>query len=87
MKVIQGCYTGKIESGKGKLKGLRIATEQGDEKVYLPKVLRAIAQAELTLNEPVRVWFEWRSLVEEKALRATASAADAQIYCVYGDRR
>ena len=58
MKVIQGCYAGKIESGKGKLKGLRIATEQGDEKVYLPKALRAIAQAELTLNEPVRVWLD-----------------------------
>ncbi len=58
MKVIQGDYAGKIESGKGKLKGLRIATEQGDELVYLPKSLRAIAQAELTLKEPVRVWIE-----------------------------
>ena len=56
MKVIQGRYVGKIESGKGKLKGLRIATEQGSEKVYLPKSLRAIAQAELTIDEPVRVW-------------------------------
>ncbi len=58
MKVIQGCYAGKIESKKGKLKGLRIATEKGDTKVYLPKSLRAIAQAELTLNEPVRVWLD-----------------------------
>lgn len=58
MEIIQGCYAGKIESGKAKLKGLRIATEQGDETVYLPKALRAIAQAELTLNEPVRVWVE-----------------------------
>ncbi|PZO22870.1 MAG: hypothetical protein DCF25_01845 [Leptolyngbya foveolarum] len=58
MEIIQGCYAGKIESGKGKLTGLRIATEQGDETVYLPKALRAIAQAELTLNEPVRVWVE-----------------------------
>ena len=58
MKVIQGCYAGKIESGKGKLKGLRIATEQGDEQIYLPKALRAIAQAELTLDEPVRVWID-----------------------------
>jgi len=58
MKVIQGCYAGKIESKKGKLKGLRIATEKGDTKVYLPKSLRVIAQAELTLNEPVRVWLD-----------------------------
>ena len=58
MKVIQGRYAEKIESGKGKLKGLRIETEGGSEAVYLPKGLRAIAQEELTVDEPVRVWIE-----------------------------
>ena len=58
MKVIQGRYIGKIESGKGKLKGLRIKTEQGKEKIYLPKSLRAIAQTELTIEQPVRVWID-----------------------------
>ena len=58
MKVIQGRYAEKIESGKGKLKGLRIETDGGSEVVYLPKELRAIAQTELTLDDPVRVWIE-----------------------------
>lgn len=62
MKVIQGRYVEKIESGKGKLKGLRVATSQGDEtgylSVYLPKALRAIALKELTLDQPVRIWLE-----------------------------
>ena len=58
MKVIQGRYVGKIESDKGKLKGLRIQNEQGKQKIYLPKTLREIAQAELTLEQPVRVWID-----------------------------
>ena len=58
MKVIQGRYAGKIESDKGKLKGLRIATEQGSEKIYLPKALRAIALVELTVDSQIRVWVD-----------------------------
>ena len=58
MKVIQGRYIGKIESDKGKLKGLRIQTEQGKQKIYLPKILREVAQAELRIDRPVRVWLD-----------------------------
>ena len=58
MKVIQGRYAEKIESKKGKLKGLRIATDGGSETVYLHKALRAIALEELTLNDPVRLWVD-----------------------------
>ena len=58
MKVVQGRYAERIESGKGKLKGLRIETNGGSEAVYLPKGLRAIAQAELALDDSVRVWLE-----------------------------
>lgn len=58
MKIIQGRYLQKIESGKGKLKAIVLKTEAGKQTVQLPKPLRAIAQQELTLNEPVRVWVE-----------------------------
>lgn len=58
MKVIQGRYIGKIKSGKGTIKGLRIATDKGKEKIYLPKSLRKIAQAELALEMPVRIWVD-----------------------------
>ncbi|MGB3295696.1 MAG: (2Fe-2S) ferredoxin domain-containing protein [Phormidesmis sp.] len=56
MNVIQGRYLQRIESGKGKLKAIVLKTPQGEQTVQLPKSLRAIAQAELTLGEPVRVW-------------------------------
>ena len=58
MKVIQGRYIGKIESNKGKLKGLHIQTEEGKHKIYLPKALREVAQAELTIEQSVRVWID-----------------------------
>ena len=56
MKIIQGRYLQKIESGKGKLKAIVLKTPQGKQTVQLPKPLRAIAQQELTLGEPVRIW-------------------------------
>ena len=56
MNIIQGRYLQKIESGKGKLKAIVLKTPQGKQTVQLPKSLRAIAQAELILGEPVRVW-------------------------------
>lgn len=58
MNFIQGRYTKTIESSKGKLQGLQIKTEQGKQKVYLPKSLRAIAQAELVLDRSVRIWID-----------------------------
>lgn len=56
MDIIQGRYLQKIESGKGQLKAIVLKTPQGEQTVQLPKPLRAIAQQELTLGEPVRVW-------------------------------
>ncbi|MGC1309872.1 MAG: (2Fe-2S) ferredoxin domain-containing protein [Phormidesmis sp.] len=58
MKVLQGSYLKGIESGKGKLKAIQIATEAGEQVVFLPKPLRAIAQQELTPGDAVRVWTE-----------------------------
>ncbi len=58
MEVLQGRYLKPIESGKGKLKGLQLETDEGVQTVYLPKSLRAIAQQELVLGEPVRIWVE-----------------------------
>ncbi len=58
MEVLQGRYLKPIESGKGKLKGLQLETDEGVQTVYLPKSLRAIAQQELTLGKPLRIWVE-----------------------------
>ncbi len=58
MEVLQGRYLKPVESGKGKLKGLQIETDEGVQTVYLPKSLRAIAQQELALGEPIRIWIE-----------------------------
>lgn len=58
MKIIQGRYLQKIESGKGKLKAIVLKTGEGEQTVKLPKPLRAIAQQELTPGEPVRIWVE-----------------------------
>ncbi len=58
MEIIQGRYLQKIESGKGKLKAIVLKTGEGEQTIKLPKPLRAIAQQELTLNEPVRAWVE-----------------------------
>ena len=56
MNIIQGRYLQRIETGKGKLKAIVLKTPQGKQTVQLPKPLRAIAQEELTLGEPVRIW-------------------------------
>ncbi len=56
MEVLQGRYLKPIESGKGKIKGVQLETTAGVQTVYLPKSLRAIAQQELVLGEPVRIW-------------------------------
>ncbi|MEO0707419.1 MAG: (2Fe-2S) ferredoxin domain-containing protein [Cyanobacteria bacterium J06649_5] len=56
MNILQGQYSRALTSGKGKLKGLYLETEQGMQAIQLPKPLRAIAQQELTLGDSVRIW-------------------------------
>lgn len=56
MNVLQGHYLNRIESKSGKLKGLTIKTDSGIQAICLPKKLRAIAQQELTVGDPLRVW-------------------------------
>lgn len=56
MEVLQGRYVSGVESSKGQLKSVQIDTDSGMQTVHLPKSLREIAQQELTLGEPVRIW-------------------------------
>ena len=62
MKILQGHYIAGIEAtnrkgvSKGLLKAVRLKTEQGEQTIQLSKSLSAIAQQELVLNEPVRIW-------------------------------
>lgn len=62
MKILQGRYIAGIEAtnrhgvSKGRLKSIRLETGQGEQTIRLSKLLGAIAQQELVLNEPVRIW-------------------------------
>lgn len=56
MEILQGQYLNGLKTNKGSLKALQIKTEKGVQMVRLPKVLRAIAQQELTLGDTVRLW-------------------------------
>ncbi|MGD1899608.1 MAG: (2Fe-2S) ferredoxin domain-containing protein [Phormidesmis sp.] len=56
MDVLQGRYLKKIKSKEGKLKGLKVETNEGILSVYLPKALREVAKKELTPGDDVRVW-------------------------------
>ncbi len=62
MKILQGRYITGIEAtnrkggSKGALKAVRLETDQGEQTIRLSKSLGAIAQQELVLNEPIRIW-------------------------------
>lgn len=62
MKILQGRYIAGIEAtnrqgvSKGALKAIRLETDQGEQTIRLSKSLGAIAQQELVLNEPIRIW-------------------------------
>lgn len=56
MKILQGKYLRPIESGKGRLKGIELKTTKGNLVVKVPKALSAIAQAELTEGDEIRIW-------------------------------
>jgi len=69
MNVLQGRYLKRVNSKSGKLKGLKIKTEDDTQTVYLPKALRAIAQEELALGDSLRIWTAERKKVSKKALK------------------
>jgi len=56
MEILQGQYRNGLKTSKGHLKALQIQTDKGIQTVRLPKLLRAIAQQELTLGDTVRLW-------------------------------
>jgi len=56
MNVLQGHYSKPVTSKSGKLKGLKVKTDDGTQTVCLPKDLRAIAQQELAVGDMIRVW-------------------------------
>lgn len=62
MKILQGRYIAGIEAtnrkgiSKGALKAVRLETDHGEQTIRLSKSLGAIAQQELILNEPIRIW-------------------------------
>lgn len=56
MEILQGQYLNGLTTNKGHLKALQIQTDKGLQTVRLSKLLRAIAQQELTLGDTVRLW-------------------------------
>lgn len=66
-QVLKGRYVGPFRSGKGKIKGLKLAAPQGDYTIKLPKYLRPMLVRGLSLGEPLQVWAyqdddQWRAI-------------------------
>jgi hypothetical protein len=83
MEVLQGRYVAAVESSKGQLKSLQIETDSGVQIVHLPKSLRVVAQQELNLGEPVRIWATAdlkrpKAISKKRSKKTSASKALAQ---------
>lgn len=76
MEILQGQYLNGLKTGKGHLKALQIQTGKGLQTVQLPKLLRAIAQQELTLGDTVRLWVE-ASPKTKKSLKKASKKSKA----------
>ncbi|PZO60373.1 MAG: hypothetical protein DCF15_02080 [Phormidesmis priestleyi] len=81
MKILQGRYIAGIEAtnrkggSKGALKAVRLETDQGEQTIRLSKSLGEIAQQELVLNEPIRIW----AVADTKKIKGKQSKLSSQL--------
>lgn len=80
MEILQGQYLNGLKTGKGRLKALQIETEIGLEIVRLPKLLRAIAQQELTLGDTVRLWVVADTNAQKRSKKEQKKSATQQAW-------